>query len=43
VNRELAIGRLKSTINRLKNKPELLTKYDNVIKDQFKKGCDQTG
>jgi len=38
VNRKLAIDRLKWTINRLKNKPELLTKYDSVIKDQFEKG-----
>ncbi|XP_060555434.1 uncharacterized protein LOC132716225 [Ruditapes philippinarum] len=38
LNRELAVGRLRSTVNRMKNKPELMQKYDNVIQEQFTKG-----
>ncbi|XP_045216847.2 uncharacterized protein LOC123566631 [Mercenaria mercenaria] len=37
-NRPLAVGRLKSLISRLKDKPELMQKYDAVIKDQIEKG-----
>jgi len=37
-NKELAIGRLKSCMNRIKKKPELLMKYDKVIQDQLEKG-----
>jgi len=29
-NRELALGRLRSTVNRIKLKPDLLQKYDAV-------------
>lgn len=38
VNRELAYGRLKSCLNRMKSKPDLMIKYDMVIKDQLEKG-----
>ncbi|XP_053395705.1 uncharacterized protein LOC128555912 [Mercenaria mercenaria] len=38
VNRELALGRLKSCLNKMKNKPDLLQKYDAVMKDQLSKG-----
>ena len=38
LNRELAIGRLKSNIERMKNKPELLKQYDSIIQDQIDKG-----
>ena len=38
VNRELALGRTKSSVARMKNKPELLKAYDNVIHDQLEKG-----
>ncbi|XP_060589617.1 uncharacterized protein LOC132744845 [Ruditapes philippinarum] len=37
-NKGLAIGRLKSCLKRLENKPDLLEKYNNVIKDQLSKG-----
>ncbi|XP_060608071.1 uncharacterized protein LOC132760172 [Ruditapes philippinarum] len=37
-NKGLAIGRLKSCLKRLENKPDLLEKYNNVIKDQRSKG-----
>ncbi|XP_052762257.1 uncharacterized protein LOC128204895 [Mya arenaria] len=37
-NKELAIGRLKSTVKRLKSNPQLLQKYDGVIKDQLNNG-----
>jgi hypothetical protein len=37
-NRELALGRLRSVVNRMKGKPETLQKYDNVIQEQFNKG-----
>ena len=36
--RQLAIGRLNSCLSKLRHKPELLTKYDNVIQDQLAKG-----
>ena len=37
-NYGLALGRLKTTISRLQQDSELLKKYDEVIKDQLKKG-----
>ena len=37
-NRQFAIGRLNSCLFKLRNKQELLTNYDNVIKDQLVKG-----
>ena len=37
-NYGLALGRLKTTILRLQQDSELLKKYDQVIKDQLKKG-----
>ena len=37
VNRELALGRSKSALARMKNKPELMKAYDNVIHDQLEK------
>ncbi|KAH3871865.1 hypothetical protein DPMN_035080 [Dreissena polymorpha] len=37
MNRELATGRLKSTVNRMKNKPEMIRKYAAVIEDQYDK------
>jgi hypothetical protein len=38
VNRELAYGRLKSCVKRMRDKHDLMTKYDKVIKDQLQKG-----
>ena len=38
VNRELALGRSKSALARMKNKPELMKAYDNVIHDPLEKG-----
>ena len=37
-NRELAFGRLKSLINKMKNNPELVKQYDSIIQDQQKLG-----
>lgn len=37
VNRELAMGRLKSVILKMRNKPGLMEKYDLIIKDQLDK------
>ncbi|XP_071151548.1 uncharacterized protein [Mytilus edulis] len=37
-NRELAPGRLKSCVARMRKKPDLLTKYDTIIQDQIQKG-----
>ena len=37
-NYELAMGRLRSFVNRLTRNPEHLTKYDAVIQDQLHKG-----
>ncbi|XP_060588499.1 uncharacterized protein LOC132743919 [Ruditapes philippinarum] len=37
-NRELAYGRLKSCLKKMRNKPEILEKYDSIIQDQLKKG-----
>ncbi|CAG2200281.1 unnamed protein product [Mytilus edulis] len=36
-NRELAYGRLKSLFQKMKNNPDLLNKYDEIIQDQCKK------
>ena len=38
VYRELALGRLKSTMNRMRNQPDLMEKYNGVIQDQLSKG-----
>ena len=38
LNRELAIGRLKSYIARMRNKPDLIKQYDSIIQDQIHKG-----
>ena len=37
-NRNLALGRLKSLVIRMKNNPELIQKYDDIITDQLNKG-----
>ena len=37
-NYGLALGRLKTTISRLQQDSKVLKKYDEVIKDQLKKG-----
>ncbi|XP_062602892.1 uncharacterized protein LOC134264633 [Saccostrea cucullata] len=37
-NRELAFGRLKSLLQKLKKNPELLHQYDGIIQDQCKQG-----
>ena len=37
-NRELALGRLRSNVSRMKNKPELINSYDTIIQDQLAKG-----
>ncbi|MCG8044652.1 MAG: DUF1759 domain-containing protein [Candidatus Thiodiazotropha endolucinida] len=37
-NKELALGRLNILVNRMKHKPELLRKYDQVMSDQLHKG-----
>ena len=37
-NRTLALGRLKSLVSRMKNNPELIQKYDDIITDQLNKG-----
>ncbi|XP_071142387.1 uncharacterized protein [Mytilus edulis] len=37
-NRELALGRLKSCVARMRKKPGLLTKYDTIIQDQIQTG-----
>ena len=38
VNKELALGRLKSTVSRMRNKPDLMKQYDSIIQDQLEKG-----
>ena len=38
VNRQLAVGRLRSNVSRMRNKPELLKQYDSIIQDQLNKG-----
>ena len=37
-NRELAFGRLKSLVNKMKNSPELVDKYDTIIQNQLQLG-----
>lgn len=36
INRQLAMGLLKSTVSRLRGKPELVDNYNNVIEDQLR-------
>jgi len=38
VNYELAYGRLRSILNKLKNNNELLTQYDSIIQEQHSRG-----
>lgn len=38
VNRQLALGCLKSLVSRLKDKPEFMRKYHSVIEDQLENG-----
>lgn len=38
VNKQLAFGRLRSLVSKLKDKPELMAKYNAVIEDQVDKG-----
>lgn len=38
VNRDLALGRLKSVMCRMKDKVEVMETYDSIIKDQLNKG-----
>ncbi|MCG7879441.1 MAG: hypothetical protein N0C90_24385, partial [Candidatus Thiodiazotropha endolucinida] len=38
LNRELAIGRLKSNVARMRHKPELMKQYNTIIQDQLNKG-----
>ena len=37
-NRQLAFGRLKSLIHKLRNNPELVKQYDSIIQDQLDRG-----
>ena len=37
-NKELAMGRLKSSRKHMKNKPEVMSKYNKVISEQLEKG-----
>lgn len=37
-NRELALGRLRSSVSKMRNKPGLMKAYDSVIRDQLEKG-----
>ena len=37
-NREMAFGRLKSLVNKLRNHPQLVDKYDEIIQNQLKLG-----
>ena len=37
-NKDLSYGRFRSLLHRLKNKPELLQKYNDIIDEQCKKG-----
>ena len=37
-NWELALGRLRSSVSKMRNKPELMKAYDSVIRDQLEKG-----
>ena len=38
INRELAVGRLRSVVSKLKNKPELLQMYHSDLENQLKMG-----
>ena len=38
VNRQLAVGRLRSNVSRMRNKPEFLKQYDLIIQYQLDKG-----
>ena len=38
VNRELAVGRLKSVVSRMQNKVEVRETFNSIIKDQLEKG-----
>ena len=38
VNQALAVGRLWSTVSRMRNKPELIKQFDDIIQDQLDKG-----
>ena len=38
MNRELALGRTKSSVARMKNKPDLMRAYDTIINYQLEKG-----
>jgi len=38
VNRDLAMGRLRSTVSRIQNSPNLMAQYNSVIRDQLDKG-----
>ena len=35
VNRELAMGRLRLTVSRMRSKPDLMKRYDSIIQDQL--------
>lgn len=37
-NRTLALGRLKSLVRRMKDNPDLIQKYDEIIEDQLRQG-----
>ena len=37
-NKELAYGRLKSSVKRMANRPDVLQKYDSIIREQLSKG-----
>ncbi|MEW8544133.1 MAG: DUF1759 domain-containing protein, partial [Candidatus Thiodiazotropha sp.] len=37
-NRELAFGRLKSLVHKMRNNPQLIDKYDDIIQNQLKLG-----
>lgn len=37
LNRELAMGRLRSSVLRMRHKPEVMKQYDSIIQDQFEK------
>ena len=41
-NHGLALGRLKSLVNRMKRNPDLVEKYDNIIEEQLKQGIIET-
>ena len=41
-NHGLALGRLKSLVNRMKRNPDLVEKYDDIIEEQLKQGIIET-